>query len=171
MDSKPPKTTDFRPGSSKARLAFALICVTALLLAGCSTKASASSGGPTKANPKLKTGLIRAGSTIITAEIARTEDEREKGLMFRTSLKDGNGMLFIFDADQILAFWMKNTSLPLSLAYISRDGTIKEIHDLIPRSLEGVPSEVSVRYALEVPQGYFARAGIKAGDRLELPLD
>jgi uncharacterized membrane protein (UPF0127 family) len=109
-----------------------------------------------------------AGAVTLKAEIARTEDERERGLMFRTSLADGRGMLFVFDRDQIMSFWMKNTQIPLSIAYIRSDGGILEIRNMRPLDESLVRSSRSVRYALEVPQGWFDRAGVKAGDRLLL---
>jgi uncharacterized membrane protein (UPF0127 family) len=84
--------------------------------------------------------------------------------MNRKSLADGRGMLFIFDRDQILPFWMKNTLIPLSIAFISADGRILEIRDLRPLDETTVRSSRSARYALEVPQGWFSRAGIKVGD-------
>ena len=88
--------------------------------------------------------------------------------MFRKSLDDGKGMLFVFDRDEQLAFWMKNTSIPLSLAYIASDGTIRQIVDLEPQSLATVQAERSVRYALEVPRGWFDRAGVRVGRQGEI---
>jgi uncharacterized membrane protein (UPF0127 family) len=102
----------------------------------------------------------------IRAEIARTDDERARGLMNRKELPDGEGMLFVFDRDQILSFWMKDTLIPLSIAYISSDGRILEIHDMKPRDLSPIRSNRSLRYALEVPQGWFSRTGIALGDRV-----
>ena len=104
----------------------------------------------------------------IKAEIATTQAQHEQGLMYRKSLKDGEGMLFVFQSDQILSFWMKNTLVPLSVAYISYDGRILEIYDMQPGNLDPVRSSRSVRYALEVPQGWFGRAGLGVGDRLEI---
>jgi uncharacterized membrane protein (UPF0127 family) len=98
-------------------------------------------------------------------EIARTEAERARGLMYRKSLNDGKGMLFVFEKDEILSFWMKNTLIPLSIAFIASDGRILEIRDMEPESLIPVKSSRSVRYALEVPRGWFDRAGVKPGDR------
>jgi len=98
-----------------------------------------------------------------------TETERNRGLMYRTSLRDGEGMLFVFDRDQQVSFWMKNTKLPLSIAYIISDGTIVQILDLVPYSEEPRPSARSIRYALEVPQGWFGRAGVKVGDKVAIP--
>jgi uncharacterized membrane protein (UPF0127 family) len=111
----------------------------------------------------------KEGRITVKAEIAITQAQREQGLMYRRKLKDGEGMLFVFESDQVLSFWMKNTLLPLSIAYISYDGRILEIYDMQPENLDPVRSSRSVRYALEVPQGWFGRAGIGAGDRLDLP--
>ncbi|MDR1107498.1 MAG: DUF192 domain-containing protein [Spirochaetaceae bacterium] len=102
----------------------------------------------------------------LQAEIAQTEAERARGLMHRPSLPDGEGMLFVFERDQILSFWMKDTLVPLSIAFISYDGRIREIYDMKPQDISSVNSRRSVRYALEVPQGWFTRAGIRVGDRL-----
>jgi uncharacterized membrane protein (UPF0127 family) len=111
---------------------------------------------------------IGGGRVQIQVEIARTEAERSRGLMYRTSLPDGKGMLFVFERDQILSFWMKDTLIPLSIAFISYDGRILEMYDMLPRDLSPIHSSRSVRYALEVPRGWFERAGIQAGDRLNL---
>jgi len=102
--------------------------------------------------------------TSVKAEIARTEEERNKGLMHRKNLKDGEGMLFIYDRDDILSFWMKNTLVPLSIAFITSEGRIIEIKDMYPGDLKNVTSSRSARFALEAPQGWFARAGIQTGD-------
>jgi len=110
----------------------------------------------------------KAGNVTLTAELAMTEAQREQGLMYRKELKDGEGMLFVFQNDQILSFWMKNTLVPLSIAYISYNGRILEIYDMQPGNLDPVRSSRSVRYALEVPQGWFSRAGLGVGDRVEI---
>jgi uncharacterized membrane protein (UPF0127 family) len=127
----------------------------------------------TRAQPVLETKIINihtaSGMAVpIKAELARTVRERQTGLMFRKELADGNGMLFIFENDAVHSFWMKNTLIPLSVAFILYDGTILELKDLHPRDLSSVHSSRSVRYALEAPQGWFIRAGINAGDRLDL---
>jgi uncharacterized membrane protein (UPF0127 family) len=122
----------------------------------------------------MELGIRRSDGKIaaVLAEIARTGTERETGLMFRESLADGEGMLFVFERDEMLSFWMKNTLIPLSIAYISYNGRILEIHDMKPRDLSPVRSSRSARYALEVPRGWFERAGVKPGDILDLsPLE
>jgi len=122
---------------------------------------------------KLKTAVLviessGAGPVKIKTEIARTDSERSQGLMNRKKLPDGEGMLFIFDRDEQYSFWMKNTLIPLSIAFITSDGRITEIRDMQPLDLNPVKSGRSVRYALEVPQGWFGRVGIKPGDFITL---
>lgn len=77
-------------------------------------------------------------------------------------------MIFIFEYDMILTFWMKNTPTALSIAYIDKNGIIRDIFDMTPFSLAGVQSTSSVQYALEVPKGWFQKNGIKPGDKVEI---
>lgn len=107
-------------------------------------------------------------SIVVNAEIADTYETRQHGFMERKNIPDGTGMLFIFENDQILSFWMKNTPTPLSIAYIDSNGKIRDIFDMKPYSLANITSTVSVRYALEVPQGWFNKVGVKVGDIIEL---
>src|SRR5512138_3480290 len=130
-----------------------------IFLISCSSVARDAQGIPTTPNPPLPSAKIAIGGTVIEAELARTEGERERGLMFRKVLPAGKGMLFCFSVDQVLTFWMKNTSLPLSIAWIGSDGVIKGMADMAPFSLAPVSSDRSVRYALEVPAGWFQAAG------------
>lgn len=110
---------------------------------------------------------LRVGNTTINAEVADEPDERTIGLMGRTELAEGEGMLFVFREPQPLGFWMRDTLIPLSVAYLNRSGVIREIHDLKP--LEETPATSTFRdllYALEVPQGWFTRNKILPGDRI-----
>uniref|UniRef100_UPI001396ACD8 DUF192 domain-containing protein n=1 Tax=Treponema endosymbiont of Eucomonympha sp. TaxID=1580831 RepID=UPI001396ACD8 len=95
-----------------------------------------------------------------------TEAERSRGFMERKRIPDGTGMIFVFERDERLRFWMKDTPVPLSIAYIDSAGAVREIYDMTPFSLAPVASAVSVRYALEVPRGWFARAGIRVGAQI-----
>lgn len=104
----------------------------------------------------------------VKAEIASTFSERQNGFMFRQTIPDGTGMLFIFEEEQVLNFWMKNTPHPLSIAYIDKNGIIRDILDMTPFSLENVTSSTTVLYALEVPKGWFNKVNIKQGDKLRL---
>jgi len=109
------------------------------------------------------------GSQItVKAEMAIKPEERNFGFMKRKKIPDGTGMLFVFDSDQILSFWMKDTPHPLSIAYIDSKGVIKDIFPMTPYSLSSIQSTVSVRYALEVPQGWFKKNNIKEGDKISL---
>jgi uncharacterized membrane protein (UPF0127 family) len=133
------------------------------------------SGGGERPQGKLETtelAILRkdgTGATVL-AEIARSDEQRRRGLMGRKSLADGEGMLFVFETDRILSFWMKDTLIPLSIAFIAYDGRILEIHDMEAKSLRPVQSARSARYALEAPQGWFARAGIEPGDTVQLAI-
>lgn len=121
-------------------------------------------------NLEVKTLTIQKqdGSFVtVEAEIADTDESRQFGYMEREHIPEGTGMLFVFDRDQILSFWMKNTPHPLSIAYIDSRGKIRNIYDMTPFSLASVVSTVSVRYALEVPQGWFEKVGVKVGDTVE----
>ena len=118
-------------------------------------------------NSNLQTQVIRINQWEITVETADTLESQEKGLMGRENLDENRGMLFVYERDAKKSFWMKNTTIPLSIAYIAADGTIREIYDMEPLSTRTVDSRYSVRYALEVNQGAFERHGIKAGDKVE----
>ncbi len=119
------------------------------------------------AEQELPTAEIQVGRDTYSVEIARSEEEHQQGLMHRDSLGEYAGMLFVFERDRHLSFWMKNTYIPLSIAYISKAGMVKSIHDMQPESLRPVESEVAVRFALELPQGAFARSGVQPGDKIE----
>ena len=100
----------------------------------------------------------------LVAEIAATTDTRTTGLMNRFSLQPDHGMLFVFSEPQRLAFWMKNTYVPLSIAFIGPDGRILNIEDMAPQTESTHPSHGLATYALEMKKGWFAERGIHAGD-------
>ncbi len=112
-----------------------------------------------------------AGRTLtVTVEIAVTPAERERGLMFRSPLADGHGMLFIFPRATDHQFWMKNTPAPLDIVFIGEDGRIVGIRpDTVPYSEARLSVGRPSRYVLEVAAGYCAREGVAVGDRVELP--
>jgi len=142
--------------------------VSGLLLFVFLTTASFAGCAPQKLTVR-EISIERAGAAPVSvkAEIARTPEDRSRGLMHRKSLNDGDGMLFVFERDEVLSFWMKNTIIPLSIAFIASDGRITEIRDMMPNDLNPVKSSRSVRYALEVPQGWFGRAGVRPGDTVK----
>ena len=115
--------------------------------------------------------VSKSGVHVFSVEIADTPAEREKGLMFRKSLPDGQGMLFDFDRDQEVAMWMKNTFIPLDMIFIRGDGRIGNIaENTEPQSTRIIPSDGPVRAVLEVAGGSAARLGIAAGDKVAFPI-
>lgn len=120
-----------------------------------------------QAQPRLPVVGLAIGKHKVQAEVAAEPHTRERGLMFRFDLRDEEGMLFVFPEPQRLTFWMKNTPLPLSIAFIDARGVILNIRDMMPYTLDGHPSEGDALYALEVNRGWFAARGIRAGDRVQ----
>ncbi|WP_407398217.1 DUF192 domain-containing protein [Treponema sp.] len=121
--------------------------------------------------PVESVNITREDGTVfeVRAEIAAKQEERSYGFMNRKHIPAGTGMLFVFESEQQLSFWMKNTPHPLSIAYITKNGTIRDIFDMKPFSLSPIQSTGSVIYALEVPQGWFNTNGIAVGDKVEIP--
>lgn len=119
----------------------------------------------TKLQTRNLTIIRKNGTTIsLKAEIAIKLEELQRGFMERKNIPDGTGMLFVFQQEQYLSFWMKNTPTPLSIAYANSDGIICDIFDMKPYSLENINSTVPVLYALEVPKGWFKKNNITVGD-------
>ncbi len=123
-------------------------------------------GAAQDAAQRLPAATITAGMHLIRAEVARTPEQRAIGLMHRQSLGSNDGMLFVFEQPGVQCFWMKNTLIPLSIAFLADDGSIVNIADMQPQSLDSHCSDKPVRMALEMNQGWFARKGIKPGTRL-----
>lgn len=115
---------------------------------------------------RLPSITLTAGMHRITAEIASTPAQRAIGLMHRTNLPSHSGMLFIFEQPEPLCFWMKNTLIPLSIAFLGDDGTILNIEEMQPHSLKSHCSSTPARFALEMNAGWFAKRGLKPGERL-----
>lgn len=106
---------------------------------------------------------LNAGMHVIKAEVASTEAQRQQGLMFRESLGPNEGMVFLFHAPAGVCMWMKNTPLPLSVAFIDRDGRIVNIENMKPQSLDSHCARQPVYYALEMQEGWFKQRNIKPG--------
>lgn len=121
------------------------------------SRSTASEAGPALMQLSLGTGRL-------TVEVARTHEELSRGLMFRRSLGEDAGMLFLLPREGVASFWMANTTIPLSVAFLDRTGTVLEIHDLQPLDTRIVSSRSArVRFALEVNRGWFARHDVGAG--------
>ncbi len=122
-----------------------------------------------EAQPPLPTRTIQVGLKKINVEVALTPEQRSKGLMHRKTLGEDEGMLFIFETPQRASFWMKNTFLPLSIAYMTEDGVIQEIHPLEPLSLLSVQSRrTDIKYALEMNRGWFEKNGITVKQKISV---
>ncbi len=113
---------------------------------------------------RLSTQEITVGGHTLSVEIADTQELRRRGLMNRRSLPDNTGMLFVFESESKPSFWMKNTTIPLSISFIAANGLIRQIERLEPLSLESVVSRRTVLYALEVNRGWFEERNITPGD-------
>jgi len=135
-----------------------------LLLLG--VLAAAGSAAQTGPQPELPTTRLTAGMHVITAELASTTQSRSVGMMFRQSVAPNHGMLFLFEDKGQQCFWMRNTLLPLSIAFIADDGTILQIADMAPKSEALHCSQEPVRYALEMEQGWYAKKGALAGTKI-----
>lgn len=165
--------TEVRPGVRAALWLLNMIFAAIVFSTGChrtaptpapvtpATPAPAPSGRPQPRLPAIKLWL---GAHEIIAEQAMTEQQIQTGMMFRTEMAENEGMLFIFGRPHRASFWMKNTLIPLSCAYIDPEGKILEIHDMQP--LNEAPIEAAsdrVQYVLEMKQGWFERNGVGVG--------
>ena len=116
--------------------------------------------------PTLRTTKLTAGIHVITAEVAATSQARTIGLMMRERLAPNHGMVFVFEDKSQHCFWMRNTLIPLSIAFVEDDGTIVSIADMAPKSEASTCPPRAVRYALEMEQGWFAKRGVAAGSKI-----
>ncbi len=114
----------------------------------------------------LPTVMLGAGMHNIKAEVAETPQEHEIGLMYRTSMGANEGMLFIFERAGQQCFWMKNTLIPLAVAFVADDGTVVNVDEMKPQTLDPHCSTKPVRFVLEMNTGWFTKRGIKEGSKL-----
>ena len=138
------------------RILAAVLCAAAL-------HAAHAADEPQMTLPRVK---LSAGMHQIDAQVAQSIEQRSTGLMFRREMPQHEGMLFIFEQPSMQCFWMKNTLLPLTAAFVSDDGTIVNLEDMKPQTLDSHCSLKPVRYVLEMNRGWFAKKGIKAGAKL-----
>ena len=177
----------------RIQIAFpALLFVFLLFIAGCGGEESSTpeEDGPATTAPVQTTAEVTQNTIVASApdesttitivgangertevevEIADDTAEQRRGLMERTELAENAGMLFVFDREEPRSFWMRNTLVPLSIAYIASDGRIVDIQDMQPLDETSHPSAEPAQYALEVNQGFFAERGIEVGDVVEIP--
>lgn len=151
------------PGPVRRPLRQALSLALAAWLA---SSAAMAQGTP---QPRLPTVDLRAGMHTIKAELAVTHEQQATGMMFRTEMNGNEGMLFVNDEKSQRCFWMKNTLVPLTIAFIADDGTIVNLADMQPLDERSHCAKAPVRYALEMRQGWFDKRGVKAGHKLSGP--
>lgn len=143
---------------SRMRLHGALALTLALLCGGAFAQSGPQMG--------LQRVELTAGMYRIDAQVALSPQERQTGLMFRKEMPAQEGMLFVFEQPATQCFWMKNTLLPLTAAFVADDGTIVNLADMKPQTEDSHCSAKPVRYVLEMNQGWFAKRGLKAGTKL-----
>ncbi len=139
------------------------------MLSACSSTAHAPTGTP--AEMPVVRFQVSGGRTVdLVVEIADTPEERQRGLMSRESLPPEQGMLFDFGGETQAGFWMKDTKVPLSIAFISAAGVVLDIQDMAPLTTDlHYPPQGTYAYAVEANQGWFTSHGVAAGSRVELP--
>ena len=133
---------------------FATTCLTALFL---------TFAGGAGAQQAFKVTKLSAGMHVIKAEVAANDPERQQGLMFREKMEPNAGMVFMFDQPTKQCMWMKNTLLPLSVAFLDEQGTVINVEDMQPKTLESHCSKKPAKYALEMNLGWFKQRNIKPG--------
>ena len=139
-------------------IATGLLCLAAAL-----GNASHAQNAPQMDLPRIK---LSAGLHLIDTQVAASPEQRSTGLMFRRTMPPSEGMLFVFEQAAVQCFWMKNTLLPLSAAFVADDGTIVNLADMKPQTTDSHCSAQPVHYVLEMNQGWFGKKGIKAGFKL-----
>ena len=140
-----------------------VLTVWLILIGNLSPSNARAQEGPQLSLNRIK---ISAGMHQLDTQLAMTPQERQIGLMNRPSMPNHEGMLFVFEEAGVQCFWMKNTLLPLTAAFVADDGTIVNLADMKPQVLDSHCSKKPVRYVLEMNQGWFAKRGIKPGFKL-----
>ncbi len=141
---------------AQARLAWGLLLGSALVCAALAQQ-------PQMHLPRTK---LSAGMHLLDVQLAQTPQERQTGLMFRREMPQHEGMLFVFEQAATQCFWMRNTLIPLTAAFVADDGTIVNLADMKPQTDDSHCSRQPVRFVLEMNQGWFAKRNIQAGFRL-----
>ena len=149
---------------------FTLFILATSLLLPLAVSAQAANKKPNGAQTILPIVNLSLGNVELRTEIANTPDQRYMGLSFRQTLAENDAMLFVYPKEQALVFTMRNTLLPLSIAYISEEFIINEIHQMPVGENLLFPSKLPAKFALEVNQGWFKRNNIKVGTQIKMNL-
>ena len=154
------------PNAPRSRLRAPARLLGALALSLVVSSPALAQDGPQLTLPRVK---LSSGMHQIDAQVAQTPAQRQTGLMFRREMPQHEGMLFVFEQPATQCFWMKNTLLPLTAAFVADDGTIVNLADMKPQTEDSHCSTKPVRYVLEMNQGWFAKKNLKAGAKLGGP--
>lgn len=158
-------TVHFQP-----RFAFFLIARLAVVWAPLLLAGAAQAQNSEQPQTTLQRVDLTAGMYRIDAQVAQAPQERQIGLMHRKEMPQQEGMLFIFDEPGVQCFWMKNTLLPLTAAFVADDGTVVNLADMQPQTTDSHCSDKPVRFVLEMNQGWFRSRAMKAGFQLRGPV-
>lgn len=159
----------------------AFFAALAVFACGAADGAGGDAGGETASDVSQDSGMVAEGTPApqgdlvpirvagieVMVEIADDNEERSRGLMHRESLPEDQGMLFVYTDERTLSFWMRNTLIPLDIAYIDREGRIVDIQQMEPQDSTTHPSAAPAMYALEMNQGWFEAHDVEVGDRIE----
>jgi len=142
-----------------------------LLLGGCGGCSSPKTQDSSRRATIADRLPMAVGEARLDIQIAVTQAEQARGLMFRKTLADGDGMIFVYKEPQRMSFWMHNVPIPLSIGFFDREGVLKEIRHMLPRDTRTVNSSgFNIQYALEMDDGWFERHGVRPGARMEMAL-
>lgn len=119
--------------------------------------------------PVLRTVQMQIGNRLFTLEVAENDDDRARGLMHREWMPADHGMIFVFDREQRMGFWMKNTLIPLDILYVSETGRVVTIAQMKPLDLNPAPSRAPAKYAIELNAGTAKEVGVEVGDVIKIP--
>ncbi len=115
------------------------------------------------------TVTVKLGDINFHLEVSDTEELRTRGLMYRESMKEDHGMIFVFPWEQKLSFWMKNTTIALDIVFVNASGKVVSINHMVPLDTRSIPSVSPARWAVEINEGMALRAGLKVGDQIDVP--
>jgi uncharacterized membrane protein (UPF0127 family) len=149
------------------RRAFAIVFNTTVVATALVAAGGCGNGSATTAT--LPTVPMKVGSKTFTLEIANDTLEREKGLMRRDSMPADHGMIFVFPDEQRLGFYMKNTRIPLDIIFLNASGVVVSVKQMRPYDVSTTYADAPAKWAIELNQGQAAEAGVKVGDRLDIP--
>src|SRR4051794_14510700 len=166
------------PGLSRSLRIFAVVCLSLWTLACDRSSSTSSNNIPAATHPAdvpvvelQRTVTVDLGGKPFTLEVAANDDDRQRGLMYRKSMPEDHGMLFVFPDERPLSFWMRNTLIPLDIVYLDRVGKVVSVAQMKPLDETGVPSGWPAKYAIELNEGAAKRVGVKAGDVVRIPAE